>query len=299
MPEMPEVQAHSERMSAALVGATLQKFQLLNFAGLKTFSPAPDEAVGAKLLEVSRRAKYLVLRFDNGHCHIVHLMQGGRLRADPKQTRKPRNGILRWVFAVEGDGRSAEEAWLLTEAGHERKAGVWVVDETVGSLDSQEPFERLAPEAAGMTKKALTKVLSENSMRLHGLLRSQKALSGLGRMLANEICFLAGISPFANASKLGAQDVVRLHQAMKKAIAAGLKHERTLDDIGKSADRPSKVHNRSGEQCDGVDCAGEGSGPCTNTVATVEYRNYTVFYCPTRQTGGKLLADNTTSKFLK
>ena len=38
MPEMPEIQAHSERMANALTGATLKQFQLLNFAGLKTFS---------------------------------------------------------------------------------------------------------------------------------------------------------------------------------------------------------------------------------------------------------------------
>ena len=33
--------------------------------------------------------------------------------------------------------------------------------------------------------------------------------------------------------------------------------------------------------------------------AAVEYSNYTVNYCPTCQTGGKVLADNTTSRFLK
>ena len=76
---------------------------------------------------------------------------------------------------------------------------------------------------------------------------------------------------------------------MHTVVAAAIEHERTLDDIGKSADRPSKVHNRAGEPC--VDC--------DDTIRTVEYRKYTVYYCPTDQTGGKILADNTTSKFLK
>ncbi len=56
-----------------------------------------------------------------------------------------------------------------------------------------------------------------------------------------------------------------------------------------SADRPSNVHNRAGEACP----------QCGDTVRTVEYSRYTVAYCPTCQTGGKVLADNTTSKFLK
>ena len=38
---------------------------------------------------------------------------------------------------------------------------------------------------------------------------------------------------------------------------------------------------------------------CGDTIRAVEYRSYTIDYCPTCQTGGKILADNTTSKFLK
>ena len=124
MPEMPEVQAHAERMTAALAGATLKKFELLNFAALKTFDPPVDGAVGSTLVSVERRAKYLLLRFDNDQTHVVHLMQGGRLRFDPKRTKKPRLGLARWVFTGAASGED-EEAWLLTEAGTERKAGVW------------------------------------------------------------------------------------------------------------------------------------------------------------------------------
>ena len=295
MPEMPEIQAHSERMSETLAGATLKQFQLLNFAGLKTFSPSPDEAKGSQLIGVGHRAKYLLLRFNNGDVHVVHLMQGGRLRPDPKRARKPRNGIARWVFELpseQGDSEKAtrEEAWLLTEAGSERRAGVWVLN---GEPYEQEPLCRLAPEAASLDRDELAKILSQNSKRLHGLLRSQKIISGLGRMLANEICFLAELSPFSNAAKLDQDQVSRLHQAIEVAIKDGIAHERTLDGIGKSADRPSKVHNRASEPCTGID------GSCDDTIASVTYRNYTVFYCPTHQTGGKLLADNTTSKFLK
>ena len=101
MPEMPEVQAHAERLTDALADKTLVKFELLNFAALKTFDPPADGAVGHKLTGVGRRAKYLLLEFDNGHTHVVHLMQGGRLRPDPKRSKKPRLGLARWVF---GDG---------------------------------------------------------------------------------------------------------------------------------------------------------------------------------------------------
>ncbi len=283
MPEIPEVQAHSERMTAALAGATLKRFEPLNFAVLKTFNPPPDGAVGCSLTSVARRGKYFILEFDNDHRHVVHLMQGGRLRPDEKRSRKPRFGVARWIFTNdEGD----ELAWLLTEAGSERKAGIWVVD---GDPLPQEPLADLGPEAATLNRDELAALLGQHSRRIHGLLRQQKVIAGLGRMLANEICYEAKLSPFANAAKLGDDELDRLHSAMVSVVEAATDHERTLDDIGKSVDRPSKVHNRAGEPCTG----------CGDTVRTVEYRRYTVFYCPTEQTDGKILADNTTSKFLK
>ena len=290
---MPEVQAHCERMTEALAGATLTKFQLINFAGLKTFDPPADAAVGAALVAVERHAKYLMLRFDNDVSHVVHLMQGGRLRPDPKQSKKPRNGIARWVFDL-GDEDSGGEptAWLLTEAGTERKAGVWAVR---GGPVGLEPLTELGPDPTAISAEEFAAVIGAHSRRLHGVLRTQGIVAGLGRMLANEILFEAGLSPFANASKIDDEQMAALYNATQQVVADATDFERTLDDIGKSADRRSKMHNHAGEACPG---RGDG-GPCGDTVHTVEYRKYTVYYCPTEQTGGKVLADNTTSKFLK
>lgn len=280
-------------MTDALAGATLSKFQLINFAGLKTFDPPADAAVGAALVAVERHAKYLLLRFDNDVSHVVHLMQGGRLRPDPKQSKKPRNGIARWIFDLPGGPSDGETlAWLLTEAGTERKAGVWAVrGEPVG----QTPLTELGPDPTAISADEFAAVIGAHSRRLHGVLRTQGIVAGLGRMLANEILFEAGLSPFANASKISDEDMIALYDATQQVVADATDFERTLDDIGKSVDRQSKMHNHAGEACPG---RGD-TGPCGDTVHTVEYRKYTVYYCPTEQTGGKVLADNTTSKFLK
>jgi len=281
---MPEVQAHAERMTAALGGATLQRFELLNFAALKTYDPPADGAKGMRLDRVERRGKYLLLRFDGDLTHVVHLMQGGRLRLDPKVSKKPKLGLARWTFT--GTASGVDEAWLLTEAGTERKAGVWAVR---GDPLPQPPLDDLGPEADRLSRDELAERLAGRSRRLHGLLRDQDVLAGLGRMLTNEILYEAALSPFANAAKLTDDEITRLHTALGEVVARATAHERTLTDIGKSVDRPSKVHNRAGEPC--LDC--------DDTIRTVTYRQYTVYYCPTRQTEGKILADNTTSKFLK
>ena len=278
MPEMPEVQAHAERLTEWYGGDVLQRFRPLAFTALKTATPAPESAHGHPLIEVGRRGKHLLLRFEPV-TFVVHLMQGGRLKEDPKQAAKPRGGQARWTFA---DGR----ALLLTEAGTERKAGVWVV---AGEPDGQPPLDDLGPEADALDRDTLAVLLKEHGMRLHGWLRDQRILAGLGRRLANEICHRAKLSPFANTAKLDADAVDLLHAAMRDCIAESLAYERTRQDMSSSAERPGAVHHREKEACP----------VCGDTVRAVEYRSYTVNYCPTCQTGGKVLADNTTSKFLK
>ena len=287
MPELPEVAAHAERLSAGFAGTPLARFEPLHPAVLKTFDPRPAAAAGKALTEVGHRGKYLLLHFgegDGGHeashlTFVVHLMQAGRLRVDAKQSRKPRGAMARWTFA---DG----PALLLTEAGSERRAGVWLL---AGDPGAVEPLVRLGPDAHTIGRDELARRLAAASERVHGFLRDQSHLAGIGRLLANEILHSAKISPFANTARLEAEAVDRLHAAINTSIARGLAAERALEDMGRSEDRPNDVHHRVGRPCP----------VCDDTVRSVDYRRYRVAYCPTCQTGGKVLADNTTSRFLK
>ena len=136
---------------------------------------------------------------------------------------------------------------------------------------------------------ALAPILAEHSARIHGVLRNQQVVAGLGRRLANEICHTAKLSPFANAAKLTPEEVERLAAAIHTECEASLAYERGREDMSSSKERPGAVHHRAVEECP----------VCGDTVRAVEYRSYTVNYCATCQTGGNVLADNTTSKFLK
>ncbi|MGI8710262.1 MAG: DNA-formamidopyrimidine glycosylase family protein [Acidimicrobiales bacterium] len=278
MPELPELQAHAERLDAAFSGATLSGFRPLTFTALKTAVPAPGDAFGRPLVFVGRRGKYLLFDVESV-TFVVHLMQGGRLRLDVKQAAKPRGGIARWSF---DDGR----ALLLTEPGSERKAGVWVV---AGDPEGQEPLDHLGPDADQLDGAQWAALLARHPMRLHGLLRDQRIVAGLGRRLANEISHRARLSPFANTAKFDRAQAEQIAEASLACINDSLAEERGRDDLSSSAERNSHVHNRVGQACT----------VCGDTVRSVEYRAYTVAYCPTCQTAGKILADNTTSKFLK
>ena len=191
MPEIPEIQAHAERIERDFAGRSLKRFVPITFTALKTFSPAPDAAYGAPL-RVGRPARQVhAVRFEP-LTFIVHLMQGGRLLFDEKQAAKPRDGQARFVF-------DSGPALLLTEAGTERRAGVWCVD---GDVERVPPLDKLGPEAGAIEPSELAALFTKKSMRLHGFLRDQTLIAGVGRRLANEVCHRAQLSPFAMTGKL-------------------------------------------------------------------------------------------------
>jgi formamidopyrimidine-DNA glycosylase len=280
VPEVPEVQAHAERLDEQFAGQVLQRFQMIKFTALKTAVPAADEAYGQPLSHVGRRGKYLMLEFDSVH-FAIHLMQGGRLLPDEKPgLSKPRFGQARFHF-------DNGPALLLTEAGTERRAGVWCLP----ARDSLAafPLDVLGPEADLVTPEEMVGLFEQKNQRIHGFLRHQRSIAGIGRRLANEVCHAARISPFAMTGKLGLPGATKVVNAIRVCVDKGLEYERSRSDMSASKDRPSNVHTRVGEPCP----------VCGDDVRAVEYSGYTVNYCATCQTNGKVLADNTTSKFLK
>lgn len=278
MPELPEVRAHAERLTAGFAGAVLERFEALSFTVLRTYAPAPEAAVGHPLVAVGQRGKLLVLRFEP-LAFVVHLMQGGRLRPDARRSARPRGGQARWRF-------TGHDALLLTEPGTERKVGVWAV---AGDPEAAEPLAELGPDVDTVDADELAGRLADPPARLHTALRDQHRVAGIGRRLADEVCHRARLSPFASTARLDADERARLHAAVGAVLDESLAFERDQHEMVSAADRPGAVHARVGEACP----------VCGDTVRAVEYRAYTVAYCPTCQTGGRVLADNTTSRFLK
>ena len=307
MPEIPEIRAHAERLEALAAGEVLKRFEPLSFTALKTANPPPSDAGGSALRSIGQRAKYLLLRFAlpprdaadgdgaagdskagnseyaaDGLTFVVHLMQGGRLRVlepEAKRPRRPRDGLARLEF-------ESGLGLLLTEPGTQKRAGVWVL---AGDVHEAEPLAGLGPEATDVDAAAMAELMAVHPARLHNFLRDQRVISGLGRRLANEICHRAKLSPFAPTGRMDSAGVEAVVAAIGTVVDESLAAERELPQMSRSAERPSAVHARTGQTCP----------VCGDVVRAVEYRDYSVNYCAGCQTSGRILADNTTSKFLR
>ncbi len=277
MPELPEIQALAERLEAVIGGTAFEAAQPISFSALKTYSPAPDSLSGRTLVSVGQRGKYLILNFD-GPRILVHLSQGGRVDVEspPKSTR-PKFGVVRFLF----DGAPSV---LVKEYGTERKAGWWVL-----AHGDDGPLAGLGPEPFSDDLAELV-ASSTDGRRVHTLLRDQRTVAGIGRGYVDDILHRAKVSPYASLASLGGPERAALLEAVRQVLTEGLEAERR-----RTGGLPTKigdhfaVHGRSGSPCPA----------CGGDLRRVSYESYEVTYCPACQTGGKVLADNTTSRFLK
>jgi formamidopyrimidine-DNA glycosylase len=288
VPELPEMQALSERLDALLAGTTLRRADLLGFSSLKTYDPSPDELKGHRLDSVARRAKYLVWTFDDGTRIVVHLSQAGRLDVEepPKKT-KPRGSVARFVFGGGDVGMDGPGIGILVrEHGTQRKASWWVL-----AKGDDGPLAGLGPEPGTDAFAELLRT-SDSNRQLTTDLRDQHFVSGIGRGWGDDILHRAKLSPFVSLRSLTPEQREALIDAANSVMAEALELERTREGGLSEAKLGGrfKVHNRFGQPC---------PTPCGDTLRRVSFESYEMSYCPTCQTGGKVLADRRLSKLLK
>lgn len=278
MPEYPEVQALCERLTVAVAGARLTAVTALQFSALKTFEVAPEALVGLRLDAVGRRGKFVLFELEGGFRLAVHLSQGGRVALeDPPKTSRPRSGVVRIAF----DERPSV---LVKEFGTERKAGWWVL-----APGDDGPLGDLGPEALSDDFATYLRA-GTDARRVHTLLRHQRTVAGIGRGYADDILHRARLSPYASLASLDEDQREALLRAISDVLAAGLEAERR-----RNGGLPTKVgdhwvvHGRSGTPCPA----------CGDDLRRVSYESHEVTYCPTCQTGGKVLADRRLSRLVR
>jgi formamidopyrimidine-DNA glycosylase len=170
---------------------------------------------------------------------------------------------------------------VLTEAGKKKRAGVWLTTPET----AEDALSHLGPDALEVDASALGEILHGDRRQLHPLLRDQRVLAGIGRAHANEILNRAKLSPFKLSTELEEDEVERLAEAMHEDLERALE----LRIHGKDDRDVYRVHNRLGEPCP----------TCGTPIRQVDYEEHTVYYCPTCQTGGRILKDRRLSRLLR
>ena len=202
-------------------------------------------------------------------------MSAGRLRYLAPGAKRPKTPMFR--LRVRGRRRARphrgrEEEARGRVARHARRSSTRI-------------SRHLGPDALDLDAAALAEILGRERRQLHPLLRDQRAIAGIGRAHANEILLRARLSPFKASTELSAEEIERLATAMHDDLTRALE----LREQGKGDSVVYLVHNRLGEPCP----------QCGTPIARVDFEEHTIYYCPSCQTGGRLLKDRRLSRLLR
>jgi formamidopyrimidine-DNA glycosylase len=275
MPELPEMEALRRLLDEPVSAHAIMQAGPAHVATLKTFDPPLHVLEGQRLTGAERRGKRLFFPTEDGELVlVVHLMSAGRMRWLKPGEAGPKKPAFRLAF--EGGAQL-----VMTEAGSKKRAGVWLLSPEAAAAE----VEHLGPEALGLGSERLGEILRRDSRRLHPLLRDQRAIAGIGRAWSNEILHHARLSPYALSTDLGDEEVERLAEAIDAELSRGLE----LREQGKGNAATYRVHDKLGEPC----------YVCGTPLARVEFEEHTIYYCPTCQTGGRVLKDRRLSRLLR
>jgi formamidopyrimidine-DNA glycosylase len=286
VPELPEVESLAKFLAEKATGREIEKVELVAFAALKTFDPPLEALSGQTITGCDRRGKFILVHAEPLWL-VLHLARGGWVRwndALPTARAKPGKGPL--ALRVRLDGGAGFD---VTEAGTEKRLAAYVV----ATPDDVEGIARLGPDPLDPTfdAVALRAALVEHGGQLKAALTTQSVVAGVGNAYSDEALHVARLSPFKSARSLSDEEAIRLHAAVTEVLADAVARSAGLPASGLKKEKKSgmRVHGRAGQPCP----------MCGDTVREVSFATKSLQYCPTCQTGGKVLADRRLSRLLK
>jgi formamidopyrimidine-DNA glycosylase len=283
VPELPDIVVYIEALEKRIQGSTLERVRVASPFLLRTAVPPLSSVEGKKIIELRRLGKRICFGLEGDLWLVLHLMIAGRLHwYDERAKAAKARSVAVFEFST--------GSLTLTEAGTQKRASLHV-------LQGEAELENLNPgglEVFDASTEDFARAIRAKNHTLKRALTDPRILSGIGNAYSDEILFDARLSPFTLTQKLGDEEVERLFAAIKRTLTEWL--ERLRAEAVKSfpekvtAFRPDMAtHGKYGQPCP----------RCGSKIQRIRYGSNETNYCPTCQTGGRLLADRALSRLLK
>ncbi|HEY0592378.1 MAG TPA: DNA-formamidopyrimidine glycosylase family protein [Thermoanaerobaculia bacterium] len=282
MPELPDIVAYVEALEARITGSTLRGIRIRSPFVLRSVEPAPDELAGRAVTRIGRIGKRIVIELAGERFIVLHLMIAGRLRWE---TAPPRTASRQILALLDFDPGTL----VMTEAGSKKRASI----ELIAGSDALAALDRGGIDPIASPAAAFTARLRSENHTLKRALTDPRLFSGIGNAYSDEILHRARLSPLQLTARMPDDDVARLREATVSVLTEWTDRLRAEAAGGfpekVTAFRPGMaVHGKFGKPCPA----------CGTPVQRIVYAENETNYCPTCQTGGRLLADRALSRLL-
>jgi formamidopyrimidine-DNA glycosylase len=283
VPELPDIVVYLEALDKRILGRRLDRVRIASPFLLRTVTPPISSVEGKSVRELRRLGKRICIGLEDDLWLLLHLMIAGRLHWKKCGAKvSPPRGLAAFDFPT--------GTLLWTEAGSKKRASLQLVAGERGlALLDPGGLEVLNTDLA-----TFTQVLTSANHTLKRSLTDPRLFSGIGNAYSDEILWEASLSPLSLTQKLKPEDIERLFHAVRTSLTAWTERLRR-----ESANEfPEKVtafregmavHGRYKQPCP----------RCNSKIQRIRYAANETNYCPTCQTGGRLLADRALSRLLR
>lgn len=273
MPELPEVETIRRQIALAVQQQKITYARVSRDRAVRAHrSPAEfiELVTGRTILEARRRGKVILLPLDNDRTILIRLgMSGQVVIADPETPQVPHTHV------VLGLANGKELRYI-----DPRTFGQMAV------VDGHDPDRMIElghygvePLDAAFTPAVLTSIMAGKRSLIQAVLMDQTNIVGIGKIYADESCFLAGIDPRRTADTLTHDEIVRLHAAIREVLT------RAIEARGTSgADKAYRDASGSlGSFQNQLHVYQRANQPCRKCGTLIEYRPFQgrrMHFCP-------------------
>jgi formamidopyrimidine-DNA glycosylase len=285
LPELPDLTVYLDFLQANIVGQTLERIRIASPFVLRTADPPLAAAENKRVLALRRMGKRLIFELADDLFLTIHLMIAGRFRW--KERGAPITGKIGLAAFDFTDG-----TLLLTEASQKKRAALHLLRGQAALAE----FDRHGLEPLEADLEEFRSRLLAGNHTVKRALTDPDLFSGIGNAYSDEILHRARMSPVRLTGAMSQGEVETLYAATQEVLREWI--DRLRRDVQASGGFPEKVtafrkdmavHGRYGEPCP----------VCGTRVQRIVHAENESNYCPTCQTGGKLLADRALSRLLK
>lgn len=259
MPELPEVELTRRALLRWFDGAQLQRTSTDAPARIfRDSAPGAFAALQGPLVDIHRRGKYLVFRFEDGKGLMAHLGMTGRFLRRRGET--PVAHSRAQFHLSTGDTVHFVDPRMFGRLLARSHAEIKV--EQIG----------IDPIIDGLSVSALKAALSSTKQALKVALLDQSRVAGLGNLWVVEALFLAKLHPARKPSSLDEREWRALHTAIMRTLRRALTAKEDGDDVFFAEDDEARfrVYDREGEPCT----------VCRRKIARIVQGGRATFFCP-------------------
>jgi formamidopyrimidine-DNA glycosylase len=285
VPELPDLTVYLDFLQATVVGQTLERIRVASPFVLRTADPPLSAAENKRVLGLRRLGKRLIFELEDDLFLTIHLMIAGRFRW------KERGAAIQGKIGLAAFDFS-NGTLLLTEASQKKRAALHLIRGEAALAE----FDRNGLEPLEADLDAFRSRLLAGNHTVKRALTDPDLFSGIGNAYSDEILHRARMSPVRLTHAMSQGEVETLYAATQEVLRDWI--DRLRQEAVANGGFPEKVtafrkdmavHGRYGEPCP----------VCGTPVQRIVHAENESNYCPTCQTGGRLLADRALSRLLR